>query len=197
MRVIPSIDDLSTVWQLLVVRGVIVLALSVAALPWPITSISAVLIIMATAALVAALFDAAIGGALQSRLASGWALLPEALLGALVGGAVLLYPLVSLGTVTVLMSLWMVVRGTMLVLVARGTSSHPVVSMLATGWLLVSLIVPGALLFHWRDATIVSTLEALVAYVLIWSASELVIGLLLRARAAPNATAAPTQQARS
>ena len=54
MRVMPSIDDLSAIWRLLVVRAVIILILGVAALPWPVTSVTGVLIIMATVALVAA-----------------------------------------------------------------------------------------------------------------------------------------------
>jgi uncharacterized membrane protein HdeD (DUF308 family) len=182
MRLNPSFDDLSAIWRLLVVRGTIVLALGVAALPWPITSITGVLIIMATIALVAALFDAAIAGALQSRLAGGWALMPEALLGALLGGAVLLFPLVSLETTAVLLSLWMVVRSVMLLMVARGASSHPLIVMLSTGWLVASLIAPAALLVHWNEATLISTIEALIACVLIWSACELATGLHLRAR---------------
>lgn len=182
MRVIPSIDDLSAIWRLLAVRGGIVLALSVAALPWPITSVAGVLIIMASVALVAALFDAAIAGALQSRLAGGWALMPEALLGVLLGAGVLLYPLVPLEIVAVLLSLWMAARGVLLLMVARGVSSHPVILTLAVGWLIVSLVAPVALLVHWDEATLLSTIAALVAYVLVWSASELAIGLHLRAR---------------
>ena len=193
MRVTPSMDDLSTIWRLLVVRGAIVLALSLVALPWPITSVTTLLIVMATVALVAALFDAAIAGALQNRLAGGWALLPEAVLGALLGGAVLIYPLVSLGTVAILLSVWMVVRAGLLLMVARGTASHPLISTLAIGWLLVSLIAPAALFVHRNEATLVTTIEALVAYVLIWSASELAIGLYLRARG--RAVRAPTARA--
>ena len=189
MRVVPTVDDLTVIWRLLVVRAGIVLTLSVVALPWPVTSVAGVLIIMATVALVAALFDAAIAGALQTRLAGGWALLPEALLGVLLGGAVLLYPLVPLETVSVLLSLWMAARGVMLLLVARGASSQPIILTLAVGWLLVSLIAPVALLFHWNEATLPSTIRALVAYVLVWSASELAIGLHVRARAR---TARPT-----
>jgi uncharacterized membrane protein HdeD (DUF308 family) len=183
MRLIPTINDLSAIWRLLVVRAGIVLVLSVAALPWPIATLMGVLIIVATVALVAALFDAAISGALQGRLAGGWALLPEALLGVLLGTAVILYPLVSLEVVAVLLSLWLVARGGMLLMVARGASSDPMILMLATGWLVVSLFAPAAMLIHWRETTLVSTIDTLVAYALIWSALELGVGLHLRSRA--------------
>ena len=183
MRVIPSVDDLSVIWRLLVVRGGIVLVLSVAALPWPVTTIMGLLIIMATVALVAALFDAAISGALQSRIGGVWALLPEALLGVLLGGAVLLYPLVSLEAIAVLLSVWMLARGIMLVTVARGASSDPMILTLAVGWVAVSCLAPAAMLFHWGEMTILSILDTLIAYVLIWSCLELAIGLHLRTRA--------------
>ncbi len=183
MRVTPSIDDLSAIWRLLAVRGGIVLTLSVVALPWPVMTLAGALIILATVALVAALFDAAIAGALESRLAGGWALLPEALLGVLLGVAVLLYPLVPLKTVAVLLSLWMAVRGVLLLMVARGAASHHAVLTLTVGWLIVSLIAPAALLVHWSEVTLVSTIEALIAYVLFWSACELATGLHLRGRA--------------
>ena len=106
MKALPSIDDLTAVWRLLVVRAGIVLALGVIALPWPVMSVVGVLIILATVAFVGALFDAAITGALHDRVASGWLLLPEAVLGILLGGAVLLYPLAPLGTVATVLSLW-------------------------------------------------------------------------------------------
>lgn len=182
MRVTPSIDDLSAIWRLLVVRGAIVLTLSVAALPWLVSSLTALLIIMATTMLVAALFDGAMAGVLQNRLAGGWALLPQALLGALLGGAVILYPIVSLEATAILLSLWIVTRGVLQLMVARGVSSDRMIRMLAIGWLAISLIAPLALLVHWDEASVVSTLEVLVAYVLVWSASELAVGLHLRAR---------------
>jgi uncharacterized membrane protein HdeD (DUF308 family) len=180
MRVIPSIDDLSAIWRLLVIRGAIVFTLSVAALPWLVTSIAGLLIIIATAMLVAALFDGAIAGALHSRLTGGWVLLPQALLGALLGGAVVLYPIVPLEAVAILLSVWMVARGVLQLMVARGASSDRVIVLVAVAWLLISLVAPAVLLVHWDEATIVSTIEGLVAYVLLWSASELAIGLHLR-----------------
>ena len=183
MRVMPSIDDLSAIWRLLVVRAVIILILGIAALPWPVTSITGVLIILATVALVAALFDAAISGALLSRMAGGWALLPEALLGVLLGGAVLLYTLVALGVFAVLLSLWTLVRGLMLLTVARGASSDPVILTLAAGWVGASILAPAVMFVHWDETTLLSIIELLLAYVLVWSAAELAVGLHLRSRA--------------
>jgi uncharacterized membrane protein HdeD (DUF308 family) len=180
MRLIPTIDDLSAVWKLLVVRAGIILVLSVIALLWPAASVAGLLIILTTVALVAALFDAAIAGALQGRLVGGWALLPEALVGVLLGGAVLLYPLAPLGVVVVLLSLWMFARGIVLLAVARGASSDRVILTLATGWMVVSVFAPLAVILRSSEMPILEIIDLLLAYVLTWSALELTIGLHLR-----------------
>ena len=183
MYIMPSPDDLLAVWRLLVVRGGIILGLTIAALPWLATSFVGALIIVATIALVAALFDAAISGALHRRLTSSWILLPEAVLGVLLGGGVLLYPVVPLSAVALLLSLWMLTRGFTLILVARGAPADSLIRTLATGWVGVSLFAPAAMLVHWAETTVFSIIVTLVAYVLIWSAAELTVGLHLRARA--------------
>jgi len=183
MKALPSIDDLAAVWRLLVVRAGIVLALGVLALPWPVMSVVGVLIILATVAFVGALFDAAITGALHDRVASGWLLLPEAVLGVLLGGAVLLYPLVTLGILATVLSLWMLARGAILVAVARSAASDPVVRVLASGWIAASAFTPLAVFMHWREVSLETIVQTLVAYVLVWSAAELAVGLRLRGRA--------------
>jgi uncharacterized membrane protein HdeD (DUF308 family) len=183
MRVIPSVDDLSTVWRLLVLRAGIVLVLSIAALPWPVASLAVIVVLVSIIAVVAALFDAALSGALQLRTAGGWALLPEALIGVALGGAVLLYPLVPLGVVTVLLSLWILARGLLLLAVVGRTASAGVLRTLAMGWAAASVLVPVAILAEWSEANIVYVLAVLLTYVLIWSGLELSVGLHLRARA--------------
>lgn len=182
MRIIPSSVDLAAVWRLLLVRGGIVLVLSVAALPWPVMSLVALVVLVSTIALVAALFDAAIAGALQVRATGGWILLPEALIGVLLGGAVLLYPLVSLLVIGVLACLWMVSRGIMLATIARGAASDAMLRMFALGWAGASVIASTFLFVHLRDASLLPLVYVLVAYALVWSALELAIGLHLRAR---------------
>jgi len=183
MRILPLVDDLSTIWQLLVVRAGIVMVLSIAALPWPIVSLAALVIITSTTVVIAALLDAALSGALLQRSVGGWLLLPEALVGVLLGGSVLLYPLVSLGTIAVLLSLWIVARGAMLLAVVRRSASDSTVRTLSAGWTLVSVLVPLAILVEWSDATIVYVMGVLVSYTLVWSAVELATGLHLRSRA--------------
>ena len=183
MKSLPSIDDLAAVWRLLVVRAGIVLALGVIALPWPVMSIIGVLIILATVAFVGALFDAAIAGSLHDRVASSWLLLPEAVLGILLGGAVLLYPLATLGVVAAVLSLWMLARGATLIVVARSATSDALVRILASGWIVACVFAPVAVLVHWRDMSLGTMLQTLVAYVLVWSAAELAVGLHLRGRA--------------
>ena len=182
MRMIPSIDDLAAVWRLLVVRSAIVLALGIAAAPWPTATIVGWLVLMATVALVAALFDAAISGALHTRLSSAWTLLPEAALGVLLGGAILLYPVVPLPVLALLLSAWMLMRGVILFTVVRGVTSDRLIVTLAVGWMSVSVFAPVALLVHWSEAGLASVLAMLVAYVLVWSAAELMVGLHLRQR---------------
>lgn len=180
MKALPSIDDLTAIWRLLVVRAAIVLALGVMALPWPIATVVGLLIILATVALVGALFDAAIAGALHNRIATGWLLLPEAVLGVLLGGAVLLYPVAPLGTVAVILSLWMVARGALLLAVARGATTDAMVRVLASGWIVASVFAPVAMVVHWNGASLGTILQTLVAYVLVWSTAELAVGLHLR-----------------
>jgi uncharacterized membrane protein HdeD (DUF308 family) len=183
MRVVPSVDDLSSVWRLLVLRAGLVLALSVAALPWPAVSLAAIVVLVSTTIVIAALLDATLSGALQVRTAGGWALLPEALVGVCLGGAVLLYPLVSLGTIAVLLSVWVVVRGAMLVAVVRQAASDRTIRALTAGWALVSVLVPLMILVEWSDATIVYMLGMVLAYAFVWSGLELAVGFHLRSRA--------------
>ena len=183
MRILPTVDDLSSVWRLLVLRGGIVLVLSVASLPWPPVTLTAIIVLVSTTIAIAALLDAALSGALQVRTAGGWALLPEALVGVGLGGAVLLYPLISLGTTAVLFAVWVVVRGALLVSVVRQAASDRAIRTLTAGWALVSLLVPAMMLVEWSDATIVYILEMLLAYAFVWSGLELAVGLHLRSRA--------------
>ena len=183
MRILPSVDDLSSVWRLLVLRAGILVALSVASLPWPPVTLMAIVILVSTTVVIAALLDAVLSGALQVRTHGGWALLPEALVGVCLGGAVLLYPLVSLGPTAVLFAVWVVVRGTLLVAVVRQSASDRAIRSLTAGWALVSVLVPSMLLAEWSDATIVYILGVLIAYSFIWGSLELAVGLHLRSRA--------------
>ena len=107
-------------------------------------------------------------------------MLPEALVGVLLGGAVLLYPLAPLGAVVVLLSLWMFARGIVLLTVARGASSERVILTLATGWMMVSVLAPLAMILRSTEMPILVIIYVLLAYVLVWSALELTIGLHLR-----------------
>jgi uncharacterized membrane protein HdeD (DUF308 family) len=183
MRILPSVDDLSSVWRLLVLRGGIVLVLSLASLPWPVVTLAAIVVLVSTTIVIAALLDAALSGALQGRAVGAWALLPEALAGVALGGAVLVYPLVSLGTVAVLLAVWVVVRGALLVVVVRQSASDRVIRALTAGWALASVVLPVTILVEWSDVTIVSILEMLLAYAFVWSGLELAVALLLRSRA--------------
>jgi uncharacterized membrane protein HdeD (DUF308 family) len=182
MRILPSIDDLSSVWRLLVLRAGIVLVLSIASLPWPVVTLAAIVVLVSTTIVIAALLDAALFGALQVRTAGGWALLPEALAGVGLGAAVLLYPLVSLGAIAVFFSVWVVVRGALLVGVVRLAASDRTVRALTAGWALVSIIVPVSILVEWSDATIIYLIGVLLAYAFVWSGLELAVGLHLRSR---------------
>jgi len=182
MHIIPSTDDLSAIWRLLVLRAGIVFILALVALPWPVTTLAAIVILVSIIAVVAALFDAAISGALQLHTFGAWALLPEALIGVLLGGSLLLYPLVPLATIAVFLAAWILARGLMLLTVVRRTASDGMLRTLAMGWAAVSVLVPVAIAVEWSDATIVYVLAVLLTYVLIWSALELAIGLHLRAR---------------
>jgi uncharacterized membrane protein HdeD (DUF308 family) len=182
MRILPSVDDLSSVWRLLVLRAGIVLGLSIASLPWPPVSLTAIVILVSTTIVIAALLDATLSGALQGRTAGGWALLPEALAGVGLGGAVLLYPLVPLTTAAVLFSVWVVVRGAMLVAVVRQAGSDQTMRALTAGWALVSVLVPVMMLVEWKDATIVYLIGLILTYAFVWSGLELAVGLHLRGR---------------
>jgi len=103
--------------------------------------------------------------------------------GVCLGGAVLLYPLVSLGPTALLFAVWVVVRGALLVAVVRQSASDRAIRSLTAGWALVSVLVPTMLLAEWSDATIVYILGVLIAYSFIWGSLELTVGLHLRARA--------------
>lgn len=182
MRIPSPHDDLSPVWRLLIVRAAIVLVLSVAALPWPVTSLSVMLMLVSGTAVAAGILDAAMSGALQRHRESSWALLPEAVVGILLGAAVLLYPLVPLTITGVLITLWMVSRGIMLAVVTRGAGADAMMRVVTAGWALASVLGPAFMIVHWDEATIVSIVNLLVAYALVWSALELAVGLHLRAR---------------
>ena len=183
MRILPSVYDLSSVWRLLVLRAGVVLVLTVAALPWPVVTLAGVVVLVSTTIAVAALLDAALSGALQVRTVSGWALLPEALVGVGLAGAVLLYPLVPLAASAVLFSVWVVVRGAMLVTIVRRPASDRTMRALTAGWALVSILVPTMMLVEWSDVNIVYILEMLLAYAFVWSGLEMAVGLHLRSRA--------------
>ncbi len=183
MRRFPSpTNDLARVWRLLIVRAGIVLVLSVAALPWPVISVGVMLMLVSAIAIAAGIIDAAMSGALQPHLASSWALLPEAVVGIVLGGAVLLYPLVPLTGIGVLITLWMVSRGIMLAATARGAASDAMLRMVTAGWALASVLGPAFMIVHWDEASIFPVLNLLVAYALVWSALELAVGLHLRGR---------------
>ena len=182
MRIALSVDDLSSVWRLLVLRAGIVLALSLASLPWPPVTLMAIVVLVTTTIVIAAVFDAVLSGALQVRAAGGWALLPEALVGVCLGGAVLLYPLVSLGTTAVLFAVWVVVRGALLVAVVRQSAADRAIRALTAGWALVSVLVPAMMLVEWSEATIIYILGVLLAYAFVWGGLELAVGLHLRSR---------------
>lgn len=182
MRFTPLADDLTGIWRLLVVRAGIVIVLSLAALPWPDTTVTAVIVLASTIALIAGLVDAAISGGLQSRAAGGWVLMPEAVVGILLGAAVMLYPLAPLGLLGVLMALWMFSRGLILATVARSTASDAMMRTLSLGWAAASLLAPLFLLARWGETTLLPLVYLLLSYTLVWSALELVVGLHLRSR---------------
>ena len=182
MRLPSPNDDLSPVWRLLIVRAGIVLVLSIAALPWPLTSVGVMLMLVSGIAVAAGILDAAMSGALQRHTASSWALLPEAVVGIVLGGAVLLYPLVPLTVIGVLITLWMVSRGIMLAAIARAAASDTMLRVVTTGWALASVLGPALMIVYWGEASIYSIVNLLVAYALVWSAIELAVGLHLRGR---------------
>jgi uncharacterized membrane protein HdeD (DUF308 family) len=183
MRIIPSVGDLSSLWRLLVLRAGIVLTLTVASLPWPPATLTSMVILVSMTIVIASLLDALLSGALQVRAAGGWPHLPEAMVGVGLGGAVLLYPLVSLGAIVVLLAVWVVGRGALLVTIVRQSASARTIRVLTTGWILVSALVPAIMLVEWSDLTIVSILELLLAYAFVWSSIELAVGLHLRSYA--------------
>ena len=183
-------DDLTPIWRLLLVRAAIVLGLSLAALPWPVMSVSAMLMLVSGTAIAAGILDAAMSGALQRRLTSSWVLLPEAGIGILLGMAVLLYPLVPLTVVGVLITLWMVARGIMLAGIARGAASDTMMRVVTAAWTVASVLAPTLMIVNWDEASIIPIVYLLVAYSLVWSALELRVGLHLRTRAAGARTPA-------
>ena len=182
MRFPSPNDDLSHIWRLLVVRAAIVLVLSAAALPWPIVSLGVMLMLVSGIAVAAGVLDAAMSGALQRHIASSWALLPEAVVGIVLGAGVLLYPLVPLTPIGALVALWMVSRGIMLAAIARSAASDTMLRVVTSGWAVASVLGPAIMIAHWDEASIVPVVKLLVAYALLWSALELVVGLHLRGR---------------
>ena len=91
----PSTRELTAIWRLFVLRSGIVFVLGLAAL----------------------------SRALQLHTIGGWALLLESLIGVLLGGSLLLYPLVPLGTIAAFLAAWILARGLMLLTVVRRTAS--------------------------------------------------------------------------
>ena len=182
MRFPSPNDDLSHIWRLLVVRAAIVLVLSAGALPWPIVSLGVMLMLVSGIAVAAGVLDAAMSGALQRHMASSWALLPEAVVGIVLGAGVLLYPLVPLTPIGALVALWMVSRGIMLAAIARSAASDTMLRVVTSGWAVASVLGPAIMIAHWDEASIVPVVKLLVAYALLWSALELVVGLHLRGR---------------
>ena len=178
----PHDDDLTPIWRLLLVRAAIVLVLSLAALPWPVMSVSVMLMLVSGMAIAAGILDAAMSGALQRHMASSWALLPEAVVGIVLGAGVLLYPLVPLTPIGALVALWMVSRGIMLAAIARSAASDTMLRVVTSGWAVASVLGPAIMIAHWDEASIVPVVKLLVAYALLWSALELVVGLHLRGR---------------
>lgn len=187
MRFPSPNDDLSRIWRLLILRAGIVLVLSAAALPWPVISVSMMLMLISGIAVAAGILDAAMSGALQRHTASSWPLLPEAVVGIVLGAAVLLYPLFPLPLIGVLITLWMVSRGIMLAAIARSVASDTMLRVVTTGWALASLLGPAFMIVHWDEASIYPVVKLLVAYALVWSTLELAVGLHLRGRVRPLA----------
>ena len=140
MRFPSPNDDLSRIWRLLIVRAAIVLVLSAAALPWPIVSLGVMLMLVSGIAVAAGVLDAAMSGALQRHMASSWALLPEAVVGIVLGAGVLLYPLVPLTPIGALVALWMVSRGIMLAAIARSAASDTMLRVVTSGWAVASVL---------------------------------------------------------
>ena len=175
-------DDLSRIWRLLIVRAGIVLILSVAALPWPVISVGVMLMLVSGIAVAAGIFDAAMSGALQRHVGSSWALLPEAIVGIVLGAAVLLYPLFPLSIIGALITLWMVSRGIMLGAIARAAATDGMLRVVTAGWALASALGPAFMIVHWDEASVYPIVKLLVAYALVWSALELAVGLHLRGR---------------
>lgn len=79
-----------------------------------------------------------------------------------------------------LVSLWMFARGIVLLTVARGASADRFILTLATGWVVVSVFAPLTMVLRSSEMPILEIIDLLIAYVLIWSALELTIGLHLR-----------------
>ena len=183
MHVTPSIDDLTATWRLLMLRAVIILPLAVIGLPWPRLSIAALIVIVSAIVVVAALFDAALAGALHARAIGAWALLPEAALGFVLGGAILLYPLVPLWACGALLAAWIVARGFTVLAMVRARIGDASIRMVTAGWLGVSILVPVALAVVWREMTILSLVFVVVAYAIVWSVLEFAVGLYLRSTA--------------
>ena len=182
MRIPSPHDDLTPIWRLLTIRAAIVLVLSVAALPWPVTSVGVMLMLVSSIAVAAGIVDAAMAGTLQRHVASSWPLMPEAVLGILLGAGVLLYPLVPLTLIGVLITLWMVSRGIMLAAIARSAASDAMMRVVTSAWALASLLGPAFMIVHWDETSIYEIVKLLVAYALVWSALELAVGLHLRSR---------------
>ena len=182
MRFPSPNDDLSRIWRLLIVRAAVVLILSAAALPWPVISMGVMLMLVSGIAVAAGILDAAMSGALQRHTASSWALLPEAVVGIVLGAAVLLYPLVPLPLIGALITLWMISRGIMLAAIARSAASDTMLRVVTAGWALASVLGPVLMIVNWDEASIYPVVNLVVAYAFLWSALELAVGLHLRGR---------------
>lgn len=183
MRVAISETLIAGSWRLLLMRGGLVFALALAALPWPESSLYGIVLTVSSIALVSGLLDAALFGVFHRDAAGKWALLAEAFIGVTLGGALLVYPIVPLALIGALLALWMLGRGAMLASVGLGEVGDGALRFLAVGWGTLSIATVIAMLVAWSAATILSLSYLLVAYALIWGALEMIVARRLRSRA--------------
>jgi hypothetical protein len=108
--------------------------------------------------------------------------MPEALAGILLGGGLLLYPLVPLAVIGVLLSIWIITRGIMLTAIVRRALPDRILTTVSLGWAAVSLLAPAIMLLEWSDANIMYVIAVLLTYVVLWSSLELAIGLHFRSQ---------------
>lgn len=182
MRVAISEPLIAGSWRLLLMRGGLVFALALAALPWPQSSLYGLVLTVSGIALVSGLLDAALFGVFHRDAAGKWALLAESFIGVTLGGALLVYPIVPLALIGALLALWILGRGAMLASAGRGEVDGAL-RFLAVGWGTMSIATVIAMLIAWSAVTILSLSYLLVAYALIWGALEMIVARRFRSRA--------------